>query len=160
MECDQHAQHAIKTHDARAKAVFLGFLNNYLNKKSTMFYFCTECLSGSRVSPERSVKMRALGSHLYLLSSIFLSTAHSHRLSPVENELRDLVTQNSVIRCGGMASVIKGFRDGTIAIVEWPYLIEAALELERASDELLWYMHTVGWLDTQTSKDKYPFFCY
>lgn len=90
--------------------------------------------------------------YLYLLSSIFLSTAHSRKLSPVENELRDLVTQISVIRCGGMASVIKGFRDGTIAIVQWRCLIEAALELERVSDELLWYMHTVGWLGIQSGK--------
>jgi hypothetical protein len=125
-----------------------------------MLHFCSECLSGSQDSSDRekkSVKMLALGFHLYLLSSICLSTAHSHKLSPVENELRDLVTQNSVIRCGGMASVIRGFRDGTIATVEWPSLIEAELELERASDELLWYTHMVEWLDIQTSKGEYLF---
>jgi hypothetical protein len=93
--------------------------------------------------------MLALGFHLYILS---LSTAYSHKLSPVENELRDVVIQNAVIRCGGRASVIKGFRDRIIATVEWSGLIEAELELERASDELLWYMHMVEWLDIQTGK--------
>lgn len=109
---------------------------NYLTKVTTRFHFCSECLSGSQNSSDHEkklVKMLALRFYLYILSSICLETAHSHKLSPVENELRDLVTQTSVIRCGGMASVIRGFRDGTIATVEWPSLIEAELELERAS---------------------------
>lgn len=46
-----------------------------------------------------------------------------------------------------MASVIRGFRDRTIATVEWPSLIEAELELERALNELLWYIYMVEWLD-------------
>lgn len=98
-------------------------------------------------------KKRAPRFHLYLLGSICLSTANSHKLSPVKNELRDLVTQDSVIACSGMATVMKGFRDGTIATVDWPRLVEAALELERASDELLWYIHMIEWPDTHSKRE-------
>ncbi|KAJ9283454.1 hypothetical protein DTO280E4_9144 [Paecilomyces variotii] len=50
-----------------------------------------------------------------------------------------------------MTAVIKGFRDGTIATVKWPNLIETAFELDRASDELLWYIHIVEQLDIYNS---------
>lgn len=92
--------------------------------------------------------------YLYLMHSICLPLACCHQLSPVENELRDLVTQNSIIMRAGMTSVIKGFRDGTIATVNWPSLIETAFELDRASDELLWYIHILEQLDIYNSKCK------
>lgn len=90
--------------------------------------------------------------YLYLMHSICLPLACCHQLSHVENELRDLVTQDSVIMRAGMTAVIKGFRDGTIATVKWPSLIETAFELDRASDELLWYIHLLGQLDIYKSK--------
>lgn len=93
--------------------------------------------------------------YLYIIHSICLPLACCHQLSPVENELRDLVTQHSVIGRAGMNTVIKNFRDGTIATVKWPSLIETAFELDRASDELLWYIHILEQLDIYNSKCKF-----
>lgn len=75
---------------------------------------------------------------------LWLPSGISHKLSPVENELRDLVTQESVVTRAGMTTVIKRFRDGTIAAVEWPMLVQTALELDKASEELLWHIHELA----------------
>lgn len=84
--------------------------------------------------------MRAHYFHLYLLGSMCVPSAYPYRLSPVESQLRDLVTQNSVITRARMVEVIRNYRDGTILPVEWLSLIETAIELDRASELLTWYM--------------------
>ncbi|KAJ5195765.1 hypothetical protein N7449_006244 [Penicillium cf. viridicatum] len=79
---------------------------------------------------------------LYLLSTVHIIfvCSHrlcSHRLTHAETELRDLVTQQSVIERVGMAEVITDFRDGSIVTVEWPTLVDIVCKLDRASEELL-----------------------
>lgn len=112
----------------------------------------SQTLSLSKSRKENLNKMPAHRFYLYLMHSVCLPLACCHQLSPVENELRDLVTQSSVIMRAGMTAVIKDFRDGTIATVKWPSLIETAFELDRASDELLWYFHILEQLDIHNSK--------
>lgn len=114
----------------------------------------SKILSLSQSRQEKFKKMPVHRFYLYIIHSICLPLACCHQLSPVENELRDLVTQHSVIRRAGMSAVIKDFRDGTIATVKWPSLIETVFELDRASEELLWYIHILEQLNTYHSKYK------
>jgi hypothetical protein len=81
--------------------------------------------------------------HLYLLSTVCIIFVSSHRLTHVEAELRDLVTQRSVIERVGMVEVIKDFRDGSIVAVEWATLVDMASKLDRASEELLWSIYVL-----------------
>lgn len=80
---------------------------------------------------------------LYIIGTMCVPLAHTYQLSPVENELRDLVTQTSVIRRAGMVEVIQNFRDGNILTVEWPRLIDTAIQLDKASELLTWYIETL-----------------
>jgi len=75
--------------------------------------------------------------HLCLLSTVRIIFVCSHRLTHVETELRDLVTQQSVIERVGMAEVIRDFRDSSIVTVEWRTLVDIVCKLDRASEELL-----------------------
>jgi len=133
--------HAQKTHDAPAEACepkFIGHFGTYKSRPCVgEFVLYSKTLSLSQSRKENFNKMPVHRFYLYLMHSICLPLACCHQLSPVEKELRDLVTKNSVIMRAGMTAVIKGFRDGTIATVKWPSLIKTAFELDRASDELL-----------------------
>ena len=112
----------------------------------------SKALSLSKSRKENLNEMPVHRFYLYLMHSVCLPLACCHQLSPVENELRDLGTQNSVIMRAGMTAVIKDFRDGTVATVKWSSLIETAFELDRASDELLRYFHILEQLDIHNSK--------
>ena len=150
--------HAEKTHDACAEAcepMFIGHFGTYKSRPCVGgCVLNTKTLSLSQSRQEKFKKMPVHRFYLYLMHSICLQLACCHQLSHVENELRDLVTQHSVIRRAEMSAVIKDFRDGTIATVKWPSLIETAFELDRASEELLWYIHILEQLNTYNSKYK------
>ncbi|KAJ5658217.1 uncharacterized protein N7484_001866 [Penicillium longicatenatum] len=77
----------------------------------------------------------------YLLSLLYFTTVRSAPLSPTENELRDLVTQESVVVRAGMATVIKDYRDGVTTIIDRRGLIDLVSELHGASEELLWSLY-------------------
>lgn len=84
--------------------------------------------------------MRVKFCSLYIIGTMCVPSAHTYQLSPVESELRDLVTQSSVIQRAGMVEVIRNFRDGNILTVEWPRFIDTAIQLDKASELLTWYM--------------------
>lgn len=79
--------------------------------------------------------MISLTFRLYFISMIILN-ASCHRLSNVESELRNLVTQPAVIQRVGMVSVIKDYRDGKVVLVESIALMAITSQLNHASEEL------------------------
>jgi hypothetical protein len=95
------------------------------------FILYSKMLSLSKSQKDNLNKMPVHRFYLYLINSICLLLVYCHQLSPIENELRDLMTQDSVIMRAGIAIVIKDFRDGAIATIEWPSLIKTAFELDR-----------------------------
>lgn len=101
--------HAQKTHDARTEACepkFIGYFGTYKSRPcvgESVLYSKTLPLSQSRKAKFNQMPVHRF--YLYIIYSIYLPLACCHQLSPVENELRDLVTQHSVIRRAGMSTV-------------------------------------------------------
>jgi ketosteroid isomerase-like protein len=53
-------------------------------------------------------------------------------------ELRDLVTQKSVIQRANMAAVMRNYRDDVVLTVERKSCLAAELRISHASEDLLW----------------------
>jgi hypothetical protein len=77
---------------------------------------------------------------------------HARELSTTEMELRDLVTQKSVIQRANMASFMRNYRDGVVLAVERESCLAAELRIIHASKDLLLAISTLEGLHLPTSK--------
>lgn len=79
--------------------------------------------------------------HFCLLGETFQQLfphIHARELSTTEMELRDLVTQKSVIQRANMAAVMRNYRDGVVLTVERKSCLAAELRRSHASEDLFW----------------------
>ena len=77
---------------------------------------------------------------LSVISHQLFPGIYGRELSATEMELRDLVTQTSVIQRANMAAVIRNYRDGVVLTVERKSCLAAELRIRHASEDLLWAM--------------------